>query len=126
MIRVSRFYGLIFFLFFHIYLFLGILSGQKKRITTNTCLHAHNRGSSYFFTIERFGRKLAILTSFCANLYFYLSKAFFCKPIILFISSIVFSGLKIYIPSPAVSGQILFESARAVEMPFVCTLSSQK
>jgi len=30
------------------------------------------------------------------------------------------------IPSPTVSGERLFEPARAVEMPFVCTLSSQK
>lgn len=50
----------------------------------------------------------------------------FCKPVILFISGIICSHLRMNIPSPAVSGEILFESARAMEMLFVCTLSSQK
>ena len=49
-----------------------------------------------------------------------------CEPVILFVADIICSGLKMNIPSPAVLGEILFESARAVEMLFVCTLSSQK
>lgn len=47
--------------------------------------------------------------------------AIFCKPAILFI----FGSLKMNIPSPAVSGEILLESARAVEMLFACTQFSE-
>lgn len=106
----------------HYFIFLlGIFSGQKKYSESMYwCIDAATLRKQQFFTWfhGEVWLEWKDCLFLCKPIILFIA-SIFCKPAILFISAIICSGLTMNIPLPVISGEILFESARAVEMLFV-------
>lgn len=92
-----------------------------RKNAVKMCIGAATLGKQQFFTC--FHREVWLESCndclfLCKPVILFIARVF-CKPAILFISAIICTGLTMNIPLPVISGEILFESARAVEMPLV-------